>query len=82
LLADRGGLSAVKAGGEFTVIDSGPVLATGFTPLDAETMKEETPAMVGMPESTPVVPFSERPAGREPLVTVKVGLGLPLAVKL
>jgi len=82
LLAVRGGLSAVKAGGELTAIDRGPVLAAGFTPLEADTMKEEFPATVGVPKSAPVVAFSDRPAGREPLVTVKVAPGLALAVKL
>src|SRR5947207_8865651 len=40
------------------------------------------PVAVGVPDSTPVVPFSVTPVGNAPDVTAKVGAGDPLAVTL
>ena len=72
----------MKAGFEFTVIESCPVLAGGFTPLEAWTVKVNVPVADGVPDRTPVLEFNARPVGGEPLVTVKVGAGLPVAEKV
>jgi hypothetical protein len=49
--------------------------------LLAETVNETLPAVVGVPESTPL---EERvsPAGTDPVVTEKVGAGLPVATNV
>jgi len=47
----------------------------------AVTVKVKLPAAVGVPESTPVLVFSDSPLGRPP-VCVHVGAGLPVAVKV
>jgi hypothetical protein len=41
--------------------------------------KGDPVALVGVPESTPVVPFSVTPGGKLPEVTLNVGAGFPLA---
>jgi hypothetical protein len=56
--------------------------ALGAVPLDAVTMKVNGPAVVGVPDRTPVVILRVRPPGSVPLDTEKVGAGLPLAVKV
>ena len=50
--------------------------------MAAWTAKLEVPVTVGVPDSTPDVAFRESPAGSTPLVTEKVGAGLPLAVNV
>ena len=50
------------------------------TPLLARTVKVNVPAVVGVPDSTPVVAFNVNPLGSVPLATAKVGAGLPLAL--
>jgi hypothetical protein len=39
-------------------------------------------AVVGVPFSTPVVPFSDNPVGSAPAVTLNVGAGVPVAVNV
>ena len=53
---------------------------SGAVPLLAVTVKVNDPLVVGVPEITPVVASSWRPAGSEPVVTVNVGAGVPVAV--
>ena len=48
--------------------------------LLAVTMPVKVPAAAGVPLSTPVVPFSVTPAGKDPDVSPKVGAGEPVAV--
>ena len=50
------------------------------TPLVAVTVPVNTPAEVGLPESRPVVEFSVTPGGKAPELTLKTGVGEPLAV--
>jgi hypothetical protein len=52
----------------------------GVVALVAVTVKVEVPGVVGVPEITPVVPFSASPAGSVPSVIPNVGDGIPLAV--
>ena len=49
--------------------------------LLAVTWPVNVPVAVGVPDTAPVVPFSERPGGSAPEVTAKVGAGAPLAAK-
>lgn len=53
---------------------------SGAVPLLAVTVKVNDPLVVGVPDITPVVVSSWRPAGSEPVVTVNVGAGVPVAV--
>ena len=48
----------------------------------AVIVKLYAPAVVGVPEITPVVLLSVSPLGSVPVVTAKVGDGLPLALIL
>jgi hypothetical protein len=48
--------------------------------LVALTVPVEEPAVVGVPESTPVVELSVRPGGKLPAERLKVGAGEPLGV--
>ena len=50
--------------------------------LVAVTVKLYGPAVVGVPEMTPVVVFNVSPAGSEPPVTAYVGAGVPLPTKV
>ncbi len=43
--------------------------------LVADTVKVKTPEAVGVPDSSPVVPFSARPLGSPPDARAKVGAG-------
>ncbi len=54
-------------------------VATGFTPFVAVTVPVNAPAVVGLPEITPVV-LKLNPGGRLPAVTLNVGVGVPVAV--
>ena len=62
------------------VIDG--LTALGAVPFDAVTVKVDTPAVVGVPDRTPVTALNVRPAGKVPLEIEKVGAGEPLAVKV
>jgi len=55
-------------------------VASGAVPLLAVTVKVNDPLVVGVPEITSVFASSWRPAGSEPVVTVNVGAGVPVAV--
>jgi len=68
--------------GVVTLMDSVGVLAGGFTPLEAWTTKLKVPVTEGVPDRTPVAAVRVSPVGSEPLVTVKVGAGLPEAAKV
>ena len=77
-----GGAPLVITGAErawLTVIEKFWV-AAGLTPFVAVTVPVNTPAVVGVPNSTPLVPMLS-PGGRLPEVTLKVGAGLPVAAK-
>ncbi len=50
--------------------------------FDALMVKAYGPAVVGVPAMTPVVGSKESPAGSEPTMTAKVGVGLPVAVSV
>jgi hypothetical protein len=63
-----------------TVMDG--LTASGLTPLVAVTVKVDEPAVVGVPDNPPVVEFNDKPGGREPADTVKVGAGLPEAANV
>jgi hypothetical protein len=54
-------------------------VAAGAIPLDAISVPENVPTVVGGPPRTPLAPSSERSGGRLPL-TLKVGAGNPDAV--
>jgi hypothetical protein len=56
--------------------------ALGAVPLDAVTVKVNGPAVVGVPEMTPVAELRVKPPGTVPLETVKVGAGNPLAMNV
>jgi hypothetical protein len=62
------------------VIDG--VVALGGAPLAAVMVEVNAPQVVGVPDRTPVVAFRLRPGGTVPVVTLKVGAGLPVAAKV
>jgi hypothetical protein len=66
---------------ETTMVMDG-LTASGVTPLVALTVKVDEPAVVGVPDNTPVVVFNDRPGGRAPADTAKVGAGLPEAANV
>jgi hypothetical protein len=45
-------------------------VAAGYSPSDTCTVKLDEPISVGVPETTPVVAFKLRPAGKLPCVTL------------
>jgi hypothetical protein len=57
-------------------------VASGEVPLAALTVNVDDPAVVGVPDNTPVVSSNVRPAGRDPLPTVNIGDGLPEALNV
>ncbi len=75
------GLSAVNTGTDPTVIESDPEL-TDPDVFDADTVKEYTPDVVGVPDNTPVEELSDNPFGKLPDVRLNVGAGFPVAVKV
>ncbi len=54
-------------------------MASGLTAFVAVTVPVNKPPLVGVPEITPAV-LKLRPGGRLPELTLKVGVGEPLAV--
>ena len=51
--------------------------------MEQVTVKAEAPAAEGVPDKTPVVALSVRPAGNVPTVTVQLNaLGKPVAVNV
>ena len=75
-----GGPSVITGatGAGLTVIEKFWV-ASGLTPLVAVTVPVNTPLLVGVPETMPVV-LKLSPEGRLPEVTLKVAAGYPLTV--
>ena len=57
-------------------------VALGSVPLAACATKLKLPAVVGVPERTPVLAFRVRPVGCVPLEMLHVIGAVPLAVKL
>jgi hypothetical protein len=60
-----------RAGGAVTIIDRGWV-AVAATLSVTLMVKLEVPAVVGVPDITPVLAARVRPAGREPILTDQV----------
>lgn len=77
-----GGAAAVNTGGACTVNAIGSDVSEPAA-LVATTRNVPVPAVVGVPESSPVVAFRVKPAGRaSPVVRLNVGAGEPDAVNV
>lgn len=57
-------------------------VAAGLTPLEAVTVKLNVPVAVGVPAKTPPAVSGFMPVGIVPAVTLNVGAGEPVAVKV
>jgi len=72
-------LNAGAAVGAAMVMTVLGVVAGVPTPLDALIVKVKVPAVVGVPDKTPVVGFNVSPAGKAPEATANVAAGVAVA---
>ena len=73
IVKDDGEAEIVKPGPAVTVMLSGAVaVAGGDWESLTRTVKLDVPAVVGVPEITPLVAFSVKPAGKLPWMTLQV----------
>jgi hypothetical protein len=71
----------VKAGTDWTVIEMDADVTEPNT-LAAETVKVDTPVVVGVPDNTPLEVFNDSPAGNDPDVTENDAAGYPDALNV
>ncbi len=74
-------MSAANTGTASTVIDNDPEVTDPNTLL-AEIVNVDIPGVVGVPDSTPVLPVKLIPAGNDPDATVNDAAGYPDAVNV
>ena len=77
-----GAVAVVVVGARDTVMVCGWPIAAGVMVLAAVTVKVDVPAVVGVPDRTPVTGLRLNPAGSAPVETRNVGAGDPVAAKV